>query len=44
MKRTAKTRRGKTVELNTMTKVDGGWTGYVMHRKGYAVVVFVPAK
>jgi hypothetical protein len=42
MTRTAKTKSGKTVQLNKAVKVDGGIVEYVMHRRGYAVAVFVP--
>ena len=41
--RTAKTRRGKTVPLNTLQPVDGGWTGYILNADGVAVAIFIPS-
>lgn len=43
MTRTAQTRKGKTVEINTTRKVEGGYAGYVLDVRGYAVPVFVPS-
>lgn len=43
MTRTGKTSKGKIVELGTVRQVEGGFVGYVMHRKGFAVQVFIPA-
>jgi hypothetical protein len=42
MNRTAQTRRGKTVSLNSMMETEGGWFSYVVDRRGYAVMVFIP--
>lgn len=42
--RTAKTKTGEEVYINTTWKVAGGWEGYVVNRKGHAVLVFTPAK
>ena len=41
-KRTAFTKTGQEVYLNDMAKVEGGWEGWVIGSKGYAVLVFVP--
>jgi hypothetical protein len=42
MKRTMKTKSGRTVKLDELTKVNGGWTGYVVGTNQYAVKVFIP--
>jgi hypothetical protein len=42
--KTAKTRKGKLVEVGKLHRVAGGYAGYVMGRQGYAIAVFVPAK
>jgi hypothetical protein len=36
------TKYGLEVELNTLWEVEGGWEGYIMHGKGYAVLIFIP--
>jgi hypothetical protein len=40
--RTGKTSKGRTVPLNVLQPVDGGWLGYVLNGKGFAVSVFIP--
>jgi hypothetical protein len=42
MKRTSKTKNGKTVTLDQLVRVDGGWTSYIMGPNQYAVQVFIP--
>lgn len=44
MMRTAKTHRGDTVELDTLTQDEDGWFGYVLHADGHAVKVFIPGR
>jgi hypothetical protein len=41
-RRTGKTHYGKVVPLDTSTRVPGGWLGYVLNARGFAVQVFVP--
>lgn len=36
------TKNGTQVYLNTMSKVEGGWEGWILNAKGVAVAVFVP--
>jgi hypothetical protein len=43
-KRMVLTFSGDEVEVNTTTKVEGGWKGYVIGRHGYAVPIFIPEK
>lgn len=40
--RTAKTRSGEQVYINTTWKVAGGREGYVLNAKGFAVLIFIP--
>ncbi len=42
--RTARTQRGTEVEINTTWKVEGGYYGYAVHARGYAVLVFIPGE
>jgi hypothetical protein len=42
--RVAKTKDGREVYVNETYKVPGGWEGWVVNAKGYAVQVFIPEK
>lgn len=42
--RTAKTRHGEVVYINTTWAVPGGWEGYVVNGKGHAVLIFIPGE
>jgi hypothetical protein len=41
-RRTAKTRSGKIVVLGTLTKIECGWLGYILHSNGFAVAIIIP--
>lgn len=42
--RTAKTRKGKVVELDNVVETEHGFESYVLGRSGFAVATFVPKK
>jgi hypothetical protein len=41
--RTAKTKNGQEVYINTTWKVEGGYEGYVLNNNNHAVLIFIPA-
>jgi hypothetical protein len=41
-KRIGQTKNGEQVYLNELSKVEGGWEGYVLNSHGVAVLVFIP--
>jgi hypothetical protein len=42
MTKFAQTKSGKTVEIGKCRAVEGGWISYMLHKSGYAVLVFIP--
>lgn len=38
------TARGKRVPLGTLTRVEGGWQGWILNGRLVAVAVFIPGE